>query len=430
MIKVLVISDDMTGNNDTGALLNQAGLDTVAALGEDLPGKYFEGREALCLNTDSRALSAKEARERVRKAAGSYWQPGMLCCKRIDSTLRGNIGAEIDGMLDALPSGCKAVLVPAFPRAGRVCIGGCMLVNGELLISSGAQRDLKTPVRSSRVQEILAEQTARGMQVVELPEIRGAMEELTRRIRESEADILIMDAICEEDIERIAEACVQADILTACVDPGCFTVHMARRKFAQIRDHSKSLLIVGSLSEVTRRQIHHLTEREKEKVLLCRISAKRLLEEFGNLQEEITSYVIGNASQYEYICLMTEEKEPEEGIEKAQEISDRFTAIGAGVWEGLKREISCVYLCGGDIARDFLDKIKVCAIDMREEIEPLAVYGIAVTEDQTTTEKGFQVLTKGGMIGSESTVYEMLAYAKRARREEGDKRAWGRSEIL
>ena len=55
MIKVLVISDDMTGNNDTGALLNQAGLDTVAALRDSLPGKYIEGRDALCLNTDRKS---------------------------------------------------------------------------------------------------------------------------------------------------------------------------------------------------------------------------------------------------------------------------------------------------------------------------------------------------------------------------------------
>lgn len=36
MIKVLVVSDDMTGNNDVGALLNQSGLNTVAALSDHI----------------------------------------------------------------------------------------------------------------------------------------------------------------------------------------------------------------------------------------------------------------------------------------------------------------------------------------------------------------------------------------------------------
>ncbi len=421
MIKVLVISDDMTGNNDTGALLNQAGLDTVAALRDSLPGKYIESRDALCLNTDSRALPAQDAKELVKKAVEQYWKPGVLCCKRIDSTLRGNIGAEIEGMLEMLPEGCRAVVVPAFPRAGRICIGGYMMVDGELLTSSGAKRDLKTPVHSSRVQEILAKECRRSIQTIELPEIRSGEKELAYKILKSEADILIMDAICEADIDRVAKACVTADIPVVCVDPGCFTVRMAQRKFVEKTRSAKNLLVVGSISEVTRKQIAFLAEQTE--LFICRVPVRRLLREFESVRQEILEKVRENASQYESICLLTDENEPEEGIAKAQEISDRFTEIGAGVWRNLQAEIACVYLCGGDIAKDFLDKVRVCAIDMKEEIAPLAVYGTAIGGNQTTKEKGFQVLTKGGMIGSESTVYEMLVYAKRARREEGDKRA-------
>ena len=143
----------------------------------------------------SRALPAQDAKELVKKAVEQYWKPGVLCCKRIDSTLRGNIGAEIEGMLEMLPEGCKAVVVPAFPRAGRICIGGYMMVDGELLTSSGAKRDLKTPVHSSRVQEILAKDCRRSIQTIELPEIRSGEKELAYKIQKSEADILIMDAI-------------------------------------------------------------------------------------------------------------------------------------------------------------------------------------------------------------------------------------------
>ncbi|MDE7186768.1 MAG: four-carbon acid sugar kinase family protein [Lachnospiraceae bacterium] len=420
MIKVLVISDDMTGNNDTGALLNQAGLDTVAALRDELPEEYLGGRDALCLNTDSRALSAREAKELVRKAAGRYWKPGMLCCKRIDSTLRGNVGAEIDGMLEMLPAGYKAVLVPAFPRAGRICIGGYVMVNGELLTSSGAQNDLKTPVHSSKVTQILAEQSSRRTEVVELPQVREETAALARRIKESEAEILIMDAICDADIDLIARACLCADVPVACADPGSFTVSMAQKKFAAqaAKIPSRNLLVVGSVSEVTRRQIAYLTKREE--VLICRISVKRLLEEYEQLKEEVVEYVCKHAEAYENICLLTDDQEREEGAAAAREISGRFAGIGACVWENLQEETGCVYLCGGDTASDFLEEIQVCAIDIEREVLPLAVCGRAIRANQTASEKGFQILTKGGMIGSESTVYEMLAYAKRARREEGD----------
>lgn len=420
MIKVLVISDDMTGNNDTGALLNQEGFHTVAALHDRLPEEYLKGKDALCLNTDSRALPAREAKERVRKAIARYWKPGMLCCKRIDSTLRGNIGAEVDGMLEMLPEGYKAVVVPAFPRAGRICIGGYVMVNGELLTSSGAQRDLKTPVHSAKVCEVLEKQTVRRSETVELPKIRKGVEKLSRKIRESEADILIMDAICEADINLISRACAVADIPIICVDPGSFTASMARRNYAEYEACSKNLLVVGSISEVTRKQVAFLAE--KEEVLICRVSVKRLLEDYEKLKREVLEYVIENASAYENICLLTDEKELEEGVEAAWEISGRFADIGTCVWRSMQEEIACVYLCGGDTAQDFLDRAGVCAIDIKKEVLPLAVCGRAIRAEQAIDEKGFQVLTKGGMIGSESTLYEMLAYAKRARREEGDKR--------
>ena len=108
-----------------------------------------------------------------------------------------------------------------------------MMVDGELLTSSGAKRDLKTPVHSSRVQEILAKDCRRSIQTIELPEIRSGEKELAYKIQKSEADILIMDAICEADIDRVAKACVTADIPVVCVDPGCFTVRMAQRKFVE-----------------------------------------------------------------------------------------------------------------------------------------------------------------------------------------------------
>lgn len=422
-MKVLVISDDMTGNNDTGALLNQAGFDTVAALHDELPEEYLKDRDALCMNTDSRALPAGEAKRLVRKAAARYWKPGMLCCKRIDSTMRGNIGAEIDGMLEALPDGYKAVLVPAFPRAGRTCIGGYVMVNGELLAESGAQKDLKTPVHFSEAARIVAQQSGRRTETVELPQVREETAILARRIRETEARILVMDAICDGDIERIARACVCAGVPVACVDPGSFTVSMAKEMFAAPASgkSSKTLLVVGSISEVTRKQIAYLAR--KEEVLICRVSVRRLLTEYERLKEELLEYVLKKAADYEEICLLTDDQEREEGAAAAREISGRFARLGACVWEHMQDEIGCVYLCGGDTASDFLDETRVCAIDIEEEVLPLAVYGRAITAGRPASEKGFQVLTKGGMIGSESTVYEMLAYARRARREEGDKRA-------
>lgn len=440
MIKVLVISDDMTGNNDTGALLNQIGLNTVAAISDHIRPQMLEGREALCLNTDSRALLPEIAKEKVKTAVQEYWKSGMLCCKRIDSTLRGNVGSEIDGMLDALPEGFKAVVVPAFPRAGRICVGGHMLVHGVALAESGAAKDPKTPVHFSRAADIIAQQSRRRIQSVYLQEIQQDRAELAETIQKSEAEILVMDAVSEEDIERIAQACRLAQMPIACVDPGSFSVRMARGLCGK-RAVLKNLLVIGSLSDVTRKQAAHFEKQEKP--LVCRVSAARLLTDYEVAKEEALSFVRSNMETYESICFLTEEeavskeavkaaaidktgteaadsqtgseaeKAPFTAVAAAGEISRRFARIGAAFMEEAAAKIACVYLCGGDIARDFLDALQIEAIDIMDEVIPLAVYGKILDSRYD----GIQILTKGGMIGENSTICDMIEYARQKRFE-------------
>lgn len=415
MIKVLVVSDDMTGNNDTGALLKQIGLDTVAAISDHISSDRLEGKDALCLNTDSRAMLPDAAKEKVRKAVRDYWKSGMLCCKRIDSTMRGNVGSEIDGMLDALPKGFKAVVVPAFPRAGRVCVGGHMLVHGIALTSSGAGRDPKTPVHSSRVTEIIALQSSRRIQSIFLQEIQEDREKLAETIRESDAEILVMDAVSEADIERIADACRLAQVAVACVDPGSFSVRMAQGCCEKKSRDLKNLLVIGSLSEVTRRQVVYFIK--KKSPLLYRVSAARLLADYETVKKEAVEFLSANMGAYENICLLTDEEAArdeagtETGIHAAEEISRRFTQIGAEFFNRCSKEIACIYLCGGDIAKDFMENLQIEAIDIMDEVIPLAVYGKMMDKDH----KAVQVLTKGGMIGEESTICDMINYAKKVR---------------
>ncbi len=414
MIRVLVIADDMTGNNDTGALLNQAGLDTVTAVSDYMEEMWYANRDVLCLNTDSRAMASDVAKAKVKEVVARYWKPGMLCCKRIDSTLRGNVGSEIDGMLDALPTGTRAVVVPAFPRAGRVCVGGHMLVHGVPLVKSDAATDSKTPVRSSRISDIIALQSNRTTVCIELQEIEGKEEDLARMIRECQADIMIMDAVSEADIERIAQACIRAGISTACVDPGSFSVCMARKLFlAEKNTWGRNLLVIGSLSSVTRRQVDYFIA--KNDPLLYRVSVVRLLRDYTGIKEEALSFLINNMDSYEDICLITDEqislKEGEDGIGEAEEISRRFARIGVELLNLRRDEIRCVYLSGGDIARNFLEDMNIEGIDIIDEVIPLAVHGRTIDKNHDC----IHILTKGGMIGNDSTIFDMIEYAKKVR---------------
>jgi uncharacterized protein YgbK (DUF1537 family) len=92
--EVVVIADDFTGANDAGVSLALSGKKVSVAFQTPFTGDT----DALVINSDSRALGASEAAEKVAgyrtELNAARWR-----VKKIDSTLRGNPGAEIEALL-------------------------------------------------------------------------------------------------------------------------------------------------------------------------------------------------------------------------------------------------------------------------------------------------------------------------------------------
>lgn len=89
MLQTVIIADDLTGANDTGAILAQKGFQvgTILKRGQM---EDFEDFDTLCISTDSRAMKPKEAYEAIHEAAELFpVSSSILYSKRIDSTLRG-----------------------------------------------------------------------------------------------------------------------------------------------------------------------------------------------------------------------------------------------------------------------------------------------------------------------------------------------------
>lgn len=122
-----LLADDLTGALDAAA--------AFASPSEPVPVCWREAVSmagAVALDSRTREASAEEARAAVAAVAGRLFAPGSgLAFKKIDSLLRGQQGAEIAAILDALkPSRC--IVAPAFPAQGRITRGGrqCVLIDG------------------------------------------------------------------------------------------------------------------------------------------------------------------------------------------------------------------------------------------------------------------------------------------------------------
>jgi uncharacterized protein YgbK (DUF1537 family) len=111
-MRVAIIADDLTGAADTGVQLARAGYRTAVAF-RGAPVPPAEGLDAVALDTDSRAMPAGFAAKRVMETARTV-RDAPIVYKKLDSTLRGPIAAELAAALAA--SGReRAVVAPAFP---------------------------------------------------------------------------------------------------------------------------------------------------------------------------------------------------------------------------------------------------------------------------------------------------------------------------
>ena len=155
----------------------------------------------MAVDTGSRLLSPEAARERVLRA-GSVLRESRIAYKKLDSTLRGPLAAELGAALEA--SGrARAIIAPAFPQNGRTTEGGVQLLNGVPVHETELARDPHTPVRNAHLPSLLAEAGLGDVALLDtetLPDPDAAL----RAIGESR--YVVSDATAGEHLEALVRA--------------------------------------------------------------------------------------------------------------------------------------------------------------------------------------------------------------------------------
>jgi uncharacterized protein YgbK (DUF1537 family) len=199
---VTIIADDLTGACDTGALF--AGQGPVGVfVAPELPGPEVE---AAALDIETRALSAPEAARAMQRltAATRARLADHPVLKKIDSTFRGPIAAELDALVEGVDA--RAALVcPAFPAQGRTVVHGLLSVHGVPAHESAIGLDPDYPGATSDVVDILSRHSSLPVSLLPLKEVRGSQEELGRALRERHG-LVVADAETDGDLSALAHA--------------------------------------------------------------------------------------------------------------------------------------------------------------------------------------------------------------------------------
>ncbi len=255
-MSVTLIADDLTGACDAGALF--AGRGKVGVLTDSAAAG--PGWEVLAIDTESRGLTPEHAAARVAHTArqlGPRLDHGRIF-KKIDSTVRGAVAAELEALLTGTGRD-RALVCPTFPGQQRTVRGGILRVGGIPVHQSAIGRDPSFPGPTSDVVEILRRGTPRPVRHLSLAEVRSGDHALATVLADRGEAVIVADAERDTDLDALARAAVAHPLV---VPAGSAALAGAISRAlghagapVPLPDGRAWLILVGSLHPASRAQI-------------------------------------------------------------------------------------------------------------------------------------------------------------------------------
>jgi uncharacterized protein YgbK (DUF1537 family) len=328
--------------------------------------------------------------------------------KKVDSTLRGNIGAETSA-LDQCYKPELIIFAPAFPGLGRTTVNRIHCLNGTPISQTELARDPKTPVRNDDIQKIMAEAfTEEKVVHIGLDALRGGAFKLEG------ARVFCFDAATDGDLQNIVRTVLAAGKRVLWVG----TAALADNLLNVEQSTPPALAVLASLSSVTRGQVHYA---EKQGVSLVKVPLYAILERKTD-SGEIAEEAIALLKKGKDVILLSSSTYSEEEYQKTEEIARRadlsteetsaFTQKTIGqtavrILEGAT--VSGLFLSGGDTAMSCFESAGALGSSIIAEI----ALGIPLMRLIGGRYEGLKVVTKAGGFGKEDAVF----YALRKLRE-------------
>jgi len=383
-MRVAIIADDLTGAADTGVQLARAGYRTAVAF-RDTPIPPAEDLDAVVLDTDSRAMPDGFAARRVMETVRAV-RYTRIVYKKLDSTLRGPIAAELAAALGASGRD-RAVVAPAFPSAGRTTVDGVQLVRGVPVQETEARNDPRTPVREGHIPTLLAT----AFSSVGSLNIEDLADPATVRRTLEGAECVVADAAGGEDLEALVRAVPDpSEVLwagsagLAVALGGVYPGPSAGKPLSPRAPASKVLVVVGSLSGVARQQLRSLREHGCPTVPIVGQSGA-VREMLGAAREALS----GGA------CAAVHSTDDRDASDSASFVEALAEVVGALSEEGL---FDALVLTGGETAVGVARRLGAVGVRLEGEVAPGIPVGTLLGPSP------YRVITKAGAFGEPGTL--------------------------
>jgi uncharacterized protein YgbK (DUF1537 family) len=425
-VRVGIIADDYTGAADTGVQFSKKRLKTSIVHDLKQIEETAERVDVLVFDTESRGDPKEVAYKKVALAAEEFKKTGVeILYKKIDSTLRGNLGVELDAAIDTL-NVSAVILCPAYPKNGRITVGGFHLNNQSLIEDTEVAKDPESPVRQSHIPTLIQNQSEKKVSLVDIATVSLGMEkvkrEVVRQLKEGN-QIIVVDAISQRDLKTIAQAIASLDQPVLVCGSGGLAEELPDA-FGLGEDREEFVVVIaGSVSEVTAQQIRIAAKTLNVKVVTVDVQRVLMGKEEGKLE---ATRVIDEAEEAfhagrDVVIRLAESLNALEEVKEAGKelgLTDREMRTLMGQILGrtsqaiLKKGKLCgMVVTGGETAFNVYKALDVLEVRVEEEVLP----GIPVVTIVGGPASGTRVVTKAGAFGNEDALVTAIEYLRKKR---------------
>ena len=420
-MRLVIIADDLTGSADTGVQFAKRGFRTIL-LPFGLKGKSgLREAQVVAINTNTRGMQAESAYETVKDATAAFVQKfhPQIIYKKIDSTMRSNVGAEIEAVLDSWDS-AMALVAPAFPDYNRATVDGIHFVNGQPLSRTEAASDPVNPVTESHIPTLLQAQTRLKTGHIDLEEVRRGASSLKhlicQRVRDGEK-IIVFDAVTDDDLSRIAEAGMSISPRPLMVGSAGLANQLSMmfgrpvplESHIAVRDREGIIVIIsGSLSTVTSRQLVEVRRSGKGEIIPVQVH--KLLEEQKSSSPplskrgiwQVLSEVLSAAKSSKTVGIQSVETRHAVSLQ----VSEYLGRLALQIVRECPQPVRALILTGGDTSLSVFRHLGISQVRLIDEILP----GIPYSQVVDGEFDGLNIVTKAGAFGNEKALVRCIDF--------------------
>ena len=425
MLLLGCIADDFTGATDLANNLVRSGMRVVQAVG--VPSHPLErSADAVVIALKTRTIPAADAVRnsldalRWLRAQGAQ-QIYFKYCSTFDSTPAGNIGPVTEALMDALGDLDGAdftIATPAFPDNKRVVFKGYLFVGDVLLNESGMQHHPLTPMTDPNLVRVLQAQCKRTVGLVDYRTMAKSPDAIRERfdaLRREGVRIAVVDAVCNDDLMRLAPALAGMPLVTAGSGvaiglPANFGIAPSNAASALPAPGGHRAVISGSCSEATNRQVRTFIDAGGDAFPVDPLAAAN----GDDVAQRAVAWAATRLNRGPVLVYSTADPA------RVKRVQDRLGVDAAGalvektlasVARGLvERGVRQLVVAGGETSGACVQALNVTQMQIGPQIDPGVPWCYAHTDTQPSV--GLHVALKSGNFGADdffAKAFAMLA---------------------